>query len=186
MAKAGTSTTKAAVEDVCCGSPNGDTEAPDARVTNASPVLPAPAPPPAGSAACRSDDLSIQSAFGVPVHDGPGLFLRIFNHGRSCWLDGYVKVSLRGQGGGWRDFLYVSEKGTTTNGPEWTGQFDPKLTGVVVFGQAAPGDLPPTTYDALRLTLPNSGGVLEFAGPSITLTTDELSVYPIEADSQDG
>ena len=63
--------------------------------------------------------------------------------------------------------------------------FDPNLTGVVVFGQSAPGDLPPTKFDALRLTLPNSGGELEYEGASITLTTNELSVYPIEADSQD-
>jgi hypothetical protein len=114
------------------------------------------------------------------------LFVRIFNHGSTCWLDGYVKVSLRPNEGAWRDFLYVAEKGPTTNGPDWTGHFDPTLTGVVVFGQASEGDQPPTEYDALRLTLPNSGGDLVFEGASITLTSDELTVYPIEADSQDG
>jgi hypothetical protein len=181
---ASATTTQHTIGGVCCANPHGETETPDAPVTRDS-ALPVGTTPPPGSTACQSDDLKVQSAFSVPVHDGPGLFVRIFNVGDQCWLDGRPKVSLHAKDGDWRDFRYVAERGSTTNGPEWTGEFDPSLTAVVVFGAAAPMNLPPTTYDALRLTLPNEGGQLEFAGATITLTTDELSVYPFEADSQD-
>ena len=178
-------TSTSGVRPVCCANPHGEIETPDAPVTRGSPLLPSAPAPPEGAVPCHAADLNIQSAFGVPVHDRPGLFVRIFNRASSCWLDGYFKVSLRSQSGSWRDFLYVAEQGSTTNGPEWTGIFDPKLVGVVVFGEAEPSDGPATTYDALRLTLPNDGGTLEYGGIDLQLRSEVLSVYAIEADSQD-
>jgi prepilin-type processing-associated H-X9-DG protein len=114
------------------------------------------------------------------------LFVRLFNHAGVCWLDGHVKVSLRDDRGSWRDFTYRLAKGPTTNGPDWTGSFDPALVGVVVFGEASPVDATPTPYHGLRLALPNGGGILQFDSAEISLTSDVLTVHPIEADSQDG
>lgn len=148
-------------------------------------TLPDGSPPRDGLAACTSEHLTVQSASFVPVGDAPGLFVRILNTGRACWLDGHPKVSLRDEAGNWRDFTYDAVAGSTTNGPEWTGVFDPSLVGVVVFGERAPRQATPTSYDALRLTLPNGGGVLELDGVRTSTTADVLTVYPFEADSQD-
>lgn len=111
--------------------------------------------------------------------------MRLFNRGDVCWLDGRLRVSLRDRRGTWNDLAYRLGEGPTTNGPTWTGRFDPALVGVVVFGESTPGASRRTTYDGLRLTLPNGGGVLEHEGIEMTLSSEELTVYPIEADSQD-
>jgi hypothetical protein len=148
--------------------------------------LPDGSPAPADLEPCRAEDLAVQTAFGVPVGQGPGLFVRLFNQGGVCWLDGHVKVSLRDDRGSWRDFTYRLANGRTTNGPDWTGSFDPALVGVIVFGEVSPVDATPTPYHGLRLTLPNGGGILQFDSAEISLTSDVLTVHPIEADSQDG
>ncbi|MCU1377851.1 MAG: hypothetical protein JWN29_834, partial [Acidimicrobiales bacterium] len=129
--------------------------------------------------------LTIQTAFPtLTTAGGAGLFVRIFNTGQSCWLDGHPGVSLRTAKGDWTTLRLRPSDAVATNGPPWTGVFDPSLVGVVVFGQQPDANGSAVRYSALRLLLPNGGGSLEHK-IGVTFNSPELTVQAFEADSQD-
>jgi hypothetical protein len=149
-------------------------------------VLPDGSPPPPGQHACAASELNLYNTFGTLTPERSiGLFVMIARTGlEPCWLDGHPGISLRTPEGIWTTFALHPSNLVVTNGPHWTGVFDPSLTGVVVFGSSVPSGTS-QRYTALRLVLPNQGGTLEDDRIDLTLTSADLTAHAFEADSRD-
>jgi hypothetical protein len=138
---------------------------------------------PTGTALCQADELE--------VAPNPALqLIRLFNRsGRSCGLAGFVSVYGRIAAGPWRAVKSVPFGTRVTNGPRWTGVFDPNLTAVISIEPApAAGCVArsaPTHFTGLRLTLPRDAGTIDIDTIQFEVTNCPLAVSPVEADSQD-
>jgi hypothetical protein len=136
---------------------------------------------------CAGADLEIQSVQPVPNRysvNGSALFIRAFNVSkRACAIAGVPGIELR-RDGKWIRFGPIPDNQPATNGPPWTGSFDPSLVGVLLVSgpTGAPGDA--VTYDALRIVLPN-GDKVEHAGIEFRIAGDAILMTPWGADSQD-
>jgi hypothetical protein len=137
---------------------------------------------PAGTTLCQSGELE--------VAPGPSLSLiRLFNRsGRACGLAGYVSVYGL-VGGQWSRVESVPLGTSVTNGPRWTGVFDPNLTAVISVDPAPAFDCVATSarshYTGLRLALPGNAGTIDIDSIAFDVTNCPVSVSPVEADSQD-
>ena len=138
---------------------------------------------PTGTTLCRAAELE--------VAPNPTLALiRLFNRsGRPCGLAGFVSVYGRVAAGPWRAVKSVPLGTTVTNGPRWTGVFEPNLTAVISIEPVPAADCvansAPTHFTGLRLALPHDVGTIDIDTIQFEVTNYPLAVSPVEADSQD-
>ena len=138
---------------------------------------------PTGTTLCRAGELE--------VAPNPTLqLIRLFNRsGRPCGLAGFVSVYGRIGAGPWQAVKSVPFGTTVTNGPRWTGVFDPNLTAVISIGPAPAAECvassAPTHFTGLRLALPRDAGSIDIDTIQFEVTNCPLEVSPVEADSQD-
>lgn len=92
---------------------------------------------------CRADDIELN----VGADKGPD-FLMFFNRsGRACGLLDYPVVQGLDDDGRWRTIPLVHSLGSSySDGPPWTGSFDPRLTAVLSIRQP----LDPDDQDCVR------------------------------------
>jgi hypothetical protein len=137
---------------------------------------------PPGTTLCRASDLEVAPGSSL-------LLIRLFNRsGTSCGLAGYVSVYGRVDGQ-WSLLESVPLGTTVTNGPRWTGVFDPNLTAVISVDPTPAFDCVATSarshYTGLRLALPRGAGTIDIDTIQFDVSNCPLSVSPVEADSQD-
>jgi hypothetical protein len=113
---------------------------------------------PRGQPPCTARDLE-------PVSTTDVGFLRFFNRsGRSCALLDHPTLQGRDAGGEWRTIPVLHSLGSSyTDGPAWTGAFDPRFTAVLSIrphdvtpelGHCVTGRATPESFVELRLVLP--------------------------------
>ncbi|MDQ1475299.1 MAG: hypothetical protein QOE62_528 [Actinomycetota bacterium] len=137
---------------------------------------------PPGTRLCRASDLEVAPGSSL-------LLIRLLNRGgTSCGLAGYVSVYGRVDGQ-WSLLESVPLGTTVTNGPRWTGVFDPNLTAVISVDPTPAFDCVATSarshYTGLRLALPRGAGTIDIDTIQFDVSNCPLSVSPVEADSQD-
>ena len=137
---------------------------------------------PPGTTLCRASDLEVAPGSSL-------LLIRLFNRsGTSCGLAGYVSVYGRVDGQ-WSLVESVPLGTSVTNGPRWTGVFDPNLTVVISVDPTPAFDCVATSarshYTGLRLALPRNAGTIDIDTIAFDVTNCPVSVSPVEADSQD-
>lgn len=119
--------------------------------------------PPDGVPACRAGDIEFNSGADMGLW-----FLMFFNRsGQRCSLVDYPALQGRDADGVWRDLPTLRSPGSSyTDGPAWTGSFDPRYTAVLSIRQQAVDsefgecrELAASGYAELRLVLSSGDDV---------------------------
>lgn len=133
---------------------------------------------PDGVALCTPADLDPQTGMGL-------FFLRFFNRDRqACGIAGYPTLAGISADGSVVPIPREPLDLAPTNGPRWTGVFEPDLVLVLsVRSNCVEGGVV-AQYDRVRLYLPNGTGWLDLDAP-IDVGTCPVQITHVAADSQD-
>ncbi|MEY2421573.1 MAG: hypothetical protein QOI95_1640 [Acidimicrobiaceae bacterium] len=138
---------------------------------------------PPGVTPCRSDQLEVASG------NDPNLLRFVNRSGGPCGLAGYATVLGKSSTGGFQPVPTSPLPFAATNGPRWTGVFEPNLVAVVSLRPSTETSCAvaaiPAHFTALRLVLPGGTGTIDFDGLAFDTTPCPLQLTPFAADSQD-
>lgn len=174
----GSSSTTATPSTTTAVPTTGSTSTPTAPATTRSPNADSLVVPD-GVPLCTPADLDPQTSMGL-------FFLRFFNaNRRACGIAGHPTLAGIHADGSVVAVTSVPLDLPPTNGPRWTGVFEPGLVMVLSVRVNCPVGAAVSHYDRVRLYLPTDTGWLDLDTPLDLGGTCTVRVTYVAADSQD-